>query len=165
MKKFVVLLMVFSGCVSATYLTDEVAYTIPLGANAIKVESSLTPDSLFNQMALYLIGDGNRITENKERLTISTEGKQLMEDTMGRYLILIQKSDAGSIAIIRSEWSVTESVATSASVFGTVMSGIPISARPGWEMASWSKGRPNISFSYGLRMARSFGTASCYVSE
>jgi hypothetical protein len=161
MKKLVFLMIMFSGCVTATYLPETAGYNIPQGANLIVLKSTLGPSWLFDEIAKYLIKDGFRIKENMDRMTIESEGKELMEGTLGRFTILIEKSEDGSKATIRPEWSVTESVAAMGNAMGAAIGGFNVGMRPGWEIAAWSRGRPNIVYSYGMKLALNFGDATC----
>ncbi|MCD4725692.1 MAG: hypothetical protein K8R63_12710 [Bacteroidales bacterium] len=154
MRKIIYILFVFvlTGCVTPnTLLSPEERADIPKGANKVIVQSDKQGGDLFDHVYSTLITDGFRIDEsNEEQGYISTQGKEIDQETMLRLSVVIMDSTATFIG----QWDVTASMKAGLSAgFGATGSG--------WSDATWGDaGRPSLAFAYMFKYAERIGTVT-----
>lgn len=147
---FIFFPVLFYSCVSQNFVSQEEYDTIPKGSEVIEVYSEQNSDSLFKQVYSLLIESGFRIdTQNKEMHSISSEGKDVGQSTLGRFNIFIKDSHKGSLLTIRTEWM----PGANAQMMAGAMSGLKIYTQ--WSTARFGdKGRPEFTFLYGVHFAK-----------
>ncbi|MCB0386427.1 MAG: hypothetical protein KDD43_13625 [Bdellovibrionales bacterium] len=152
MKNVVLCLLIsLVGCVSQQYLTEDQASRIGKGSEV--VEFNMRGDSAEVYTAIYkaLVNAGFRIAhDNREMLTISTEGKDIEQDTKLRMLVVMQPGPYVVRVVLRGEWlpgSQTQAMASG-------IAGRTLNVE--WFPARWGRqtGRPELSFAYMVKFAR-----------
>lgn len=153
--KTIVILMIFSSfllcsCVTQSFITKDEYKMIPKGSEIIEVYSDQKPDDLFKNVYSLLLENGFRIEkENKEMHTISTDGKDIGQSTLGRFNIFIKENNSGSLLTLRSEWK----PGADAQMMAGAMSGLNIYSQ--WNTARFGDtGRPDLVFSYSVSFAK-----------
>jgi len=148
----VALAFVLGGCVTASsLLTPEERDIIPKGATKVIAVTDKQGGELFDFMYSTLIEDGFRIDEsNKDQGYISTQGKEIEQETMIRLSVVL----VDSTATFTGQWNVTASMQAGLSAgWGATASG--------WSDASWGdSGRPSLAFAYMFKYAEKIGDVS-----
>jgi hypothetical protein len=97
--------MVVSGCVQQSFIPEDQAVRIPANADKVVAYSAQPPQDLYAALYKTLILDGHRIAaENKDMMTLLTEGKDIGESVTVRLTVVVEKTDAGSKATLRGDW-------------------------------------------------------------
>ena len=133
----VILLFLFTGCVSSSDLLDEhMTRGVPDNASVFIIYSDNDDQSLFDEISRQLVRDGHRIETDSELLTIETEGVDIGQSTFARYTLFIED---GAITG-RANWM----IGSQAHAMTTALSGINMNAN--WEKAEWTTGRPKRAY-------------------
>ena len=146
---YVVIVFVLTGCVSAnSLLSPEERGDIPKDATKVIAVSTLHGADLFDHVYNTLITDGFRIDEsNKDQGYISTQGKEIEQETMIRLSVVM----VDSTVRFTGQWNVTASMQTGLSA-GLGATGF------GWSEARWGDaGRPSLAFAYMYKYAKRIG--------
>lgn len=152
-KLFVGMAVMMSGCVvmvTQNFLTPEQAAKIPRKAEVIEVQSDRKPEDLYLALYKMIAAEGNRISaENKEMMTLSTEGKDIGQSVIVRMNLVVDKMGEGSRAMIRVDWK----VGTEAKMMVWAATGASLDYD--WMRATWAiEGRPQVAFAYAAMLAR-----------
>lgn len=151
--------LLLTGCVSAgKMIDDDVAASIPRGANVVELRSDLSPGDLYNDLYEHLARSGYEIMQSDDgRGTLSTAPRDIGEDTRLAIRVFVEEDEAGSRASMRGTWGVsgTFGAGFSAALGASVNDG---AADP----AVWKgSGRPALAFG---RMAEVASRLPCSVS-
>lgn len=154
-KSILVLAAVLIGCVSQDFIPADQAVRIPANADKVVAYSAQTPQDLYAAVYKALILDGHRIAaENKDMMTLSTEGKDIGESVTVRLTVVVEKTDAGSRAILRGDWRLGQ--------MGQmwVNSALGVSTNADWMAAAWKADEPRSkrAFSYMTSVAKKVST-------
>lgn len=140
---FVLFALLFTSCVTTSNIPIEVSSEIPDDANAIELYSNETSADFYETIYKHLASKGFSISqENSDMGTLSTEFKEIGQETTLKMDVFVEESENGSKATLRGSWGVTTSMgagitaATGSSLGGTSA-----------ERASWDQsGRPKVAF-------------------
>ncbi|MCK5766628.1 MAG: hypothetical protein KAH26_11630 [Bacteroidales bacterium] len=146
----IVFIVLLSGCVTPNaLLTPEERGVIPKGATKVITQTDKYGSDLFDFVYSTLIADGFRIDEsNEDQGYISTQGKEIEQETMIRFSIVI----IDSTAQFTVQWNVTAAMQAGLNA-GFSGSG------SGWSEANWGDtGRPSLAFAYMYKYAEKIGT-------
>src|SRR5690606_443390 len=119
-------LPLLAGCISTNHISSTSGLNqsdldaIPASAKEIYVTvPGATPQALHEQVVNILIARGHRIQrEDKERLYVTTEGKDVGESTLQRMVITTTEvPNVGAVTKIVSEWRAGTSATMGASAF------------------------------------------------
>lgn len=159
MRHFTVLFL-FSffllGCISVSHIsvTSGVPMDnlreIPIGSRTVFVDkTNISADKLYEEVYTILLSRGHRILkDDKERLYITTEGKDVGQSTLQRMTIVITEQDSNSQLKITTEWK----GGTEASAAASAMSGVAVHSN--WAMAKWEINRLGIAFAESVAIAK-----------
>lgn len=137
------------------YLPADQAVRIPAKADKVVAYSTLPPQDLYTAVYKALILDGNRIAaENKEMMTLSTDGKDIGESVTIRMMVVVEKTETGSKATLRGDWRLGQ--------MGQmwVNSALGVSTNADWMAAAWKADEPRSkrAFSYMTSVAKKVST-------
>ena len=149
---FIALIIVLGSCVtSASLLTKEEQSAIPKGATKVIAVTDKQGGELFDFIYSTLIEDGFRIDEsNKDRGYISTQGKEIEQETMIRLSVVIIDSTVS----FTGQWNVTAAMQAGLNAgFG--------GGGSGWSGVKWGDaGRPSLAFGYMYKYAERIGSVT-----
>lgn len=155
---FPFLALFLSSCITVSHVAqtsgidESKLKEIPENSSEVILEKDVTPQELFNEVYASLLLRGHRISkDDKERLYITTEGKDVGQSTLQRSTIVVSEIDNGAKAVIKSEWK----PGTSAALGGSMFAGVALSLE--WEQATWVNGRPGIAFAEAFAIADGVG--------
>lgn len=134
---------VLSGCVTSSFVPDDIARGIPDGAKAIKLYSASSTDALYRDVYRELVRRGFGITqENEDMGTFSTDFNDIEQGTMLQVIVFVEDSDEGSVATMRGKWGIDATMA--AGISAAAGAGV---GGGGAEDAEWgASGRPGAAF-------------------
>lgn len=122
--------------------------SVPKGSKEVVIKGT-DGALLFDNIISVLLQRGHRIIkDDKERLYILTEGKDIGESTLQRMTIAINSSGE---ATIKSEWMPGQD----ATIGASAMSGINFT--PSWSIAVYTTGRPAIAFAEAVAIGKAVG--------
>jgi hypothetical protein len=149
----------FSSCIGTTTVTQtsglshaELA-SIPKGSKEIIILEHEDDLTLYDKIIDALLQRGHRIIkDDKEKLYILTEGKDVGQSTLQRMTIVIKFHEAS----IKTEWMPGQD----ASMGATAFSGINFT--PSWSIAEFTTGRPAIAFAEAVAISKAVGGKILY---
>ncbi len=132
--------------------TSELA-TIPKGSKEVIIKGT-DGSQVYAKIIDVLLKRGHRIIkDDKEKLYILTEGKDVGQSTMQRMTIVISSTGEANI---KSEWMPGQD----ATMGATAMSGLSIT--PSWSIADYTTGRPAIAFVEAVVIGKALGGEITY---
>ena len=97
-----------SGCVSASTVPPERARTIPSDARAIRLYSDQSTADYYQAVYRSLVARGFGIAqENQQMGTLSTQTKDIGQNTLLKLTVYVQDTTGGAVATLRGQWEVT----------------------------------------------------------
>lgn len=143
-------LLLLTGCISST-LPPDIASTVPARARVVQLFSDSTPTAFYRMVYRGLAAQGYTVTTGNEAMgTLTTDFKDVGQETTLRITVLVTPTDSGSSAILRGHWGITATTAAAMSAgFGISVAGGSA------EDADWgSSGRPKVAFGEMVIVAR-----------
>jgi hypothetical protein len=135
--------------VETSGLSKDEINSIPKGTSTVFVKKQISPDNLYEESAMVLVSRGHRIEkEDKDRLYIATEGKDVGESTQQRMFISITEKNGTSTAKILTEWN----GGAEAQWMATIMAGTAYYGA--WQPAKFETGRPSIAIAESVVIAK-----------
>ncbi len=97
-----------SACVSASTVPPELARTIPSNARAIRLFSDQPTAEYYRTVYRSLVAQGFGIAqENPQMGTLSTQTKDIGQNTLLKLTVYVQDTTDGAVATLRGQWEVT----------------------------------------------------------
>ena len=147
---FVSVLFLLTSCVSMSHITstsglkEDYLKDIPKEAKVVIVQKNISADKLYDEVYTILLARNHRIAkDDKDRHYITTEGKDVGEDTYQRMIITITESGSTSNMRITGEWKASAGIAQ---VAGMTLS-------QDWAVAKWRIDRLGIDFAESVAVA------------
>lgn len=147
---FATALLLLTSCVSMSHITktsglsERYLKDIPKEAKVVIVQKNISADKLYDEVYTILLARNHRIAkDDKERHYITTEGKDVGEDTYQRMIITITESGGISKMKITGEWKASAGIAQ---VAGMTLS-------QDWAVAKWGIDRLGIAFAESVAVA------------
>src|SRR2546430_5775918 len=95
-------------CVSASTVPPELARTIPNDARAIRLFSDQGATDYYQTVYRSLLARGLGIAqENQQMGTLTTQTKDIGQNTLLKLIVYVQDTAGGAIATVRGQWEVT----------------------------------------------------------
>ena len=138
---YLMLSVIFLGCVTQKYIDQKTFDSIPVGSNTVTAFFDVPVDTVYKIVYSELLNGGWRISStDKEMKMIDTDVKQLDGDTHLRMNIHAKPFESGSMVTIRGQWT-----------FGTTTSiALGKSINQSWNtvIMGYDGTKPTIAFCY-----------------
>lgn len=148
---FVSVLFLLTSCLSMSHITttsglDESSLKdIPKEAKVVVVQKNIPVDKLYEEVYTVLLTRNHRIAkDDKKRHYITTEGKDVGQDTYQRVIVAIIEKGNTSTMRITTEWKASSNMAQ--------IAGMTLSQD--WATAKWEVSRLGLAFAESVAIAR-----------